>query len=129
MTTDQPHAVVLGSDDYAAFAGSRLLEAQRVALREQAVQSRADKELEHRVTLAKRGQNFGLAALALILSTVITLALTHHDWVAGCVGVPGVFSIIGVFVTGKYQTSASNTSTTSSSGSESSRPTTPTAHS
>jgi hypothetical protein len=112
MATERTTSFIPDPDDYATFVASRLLEGQRAAFRDQAIQSRADRELEHRASLAKRGQGFGLASLFLILATVITLALTTHDWVAGCVGVPGVFSIIGIFVTGKYQTSTPETSST-----------------
>jgi hypothetical protein len=90
------------ADHYAMNSVMRAFEMHWKLSERQTVQARADRELEHRVNLARRGQLMGLSALVLILGTVILLSLTGHDWVAGAVALPGVFSIIAVFVTGKY---------------------------
>ncbi|MFI7706520.1 hypothetical protein [Nonomuraea sp. NPDC049480] len=70
-------------------------------------QERADRELDERLKLARRGQYLGFASLVLILGTVVLLAMTGHDVVAGCVAVPGVMAIVGVFVTGQMRMPAS----------------------
>jgi uncharacterized membrane protein len=72
-------------------------------------QARADRELEQRMILARRGQDRGLASLVLILVAVVWLALTGHEWVSGAVGGSYLVSVIGLFVTGSYKIGVNRT--------------------
>lgn len=59
-------------------------------------------EITERAALARRGQSFGFAALVLILATVIILGMNGHDWLAGGIGGSYLFSVVGLFITGRY---------------------------
>lgn len=53
--------------------------------------------------LAARGQAFGFGALVLILATIITLAVLGQPWLAGVVATSSLVGVVGIFVTGRFQ--------------------------
>jgi hypothetical protein len=63
----------------------------------------AKAELEARSKLAARGQLFAAGALVLILGAVVWLGLAGHDWLAGGIGGAYLVSVVGLFITGRYQ--------------------------
>jgi len=65
-------------------------------------QDRADRELEQRAKAIARGQHYALSALAIVTSAVIVLGLEGHDWLAGTFGGATIVSLIGLFLTGRW---------------------------
>jgi len=60
-------------------------------------------EKQSRQRQVLQGRVFGLAALMLMLGTVIVLSLIGQPWVAGVIGGTGLAVIVAVFVTGHYE--------------------------
>jgi hypothetical protein len=57
----------------------------------------------------KRGQILGIGALAMMLTTIVTLAAIGQSWVAGTVATAGLAVIVAIFVTGQYHPASVNT--------------------
>ena len=70
---------------------------------------RGDAEARERLAIVKRGQILGFSALALMLTTIVTLAAIGQPWVAGTVATAGLAVIVAIFVTGQYQPASVHT--------------------
>jgi hypothetical protein len=66
-------------------------------------QQRADRELEERAKAVARGQHYALTALVIVTAAVVVLGLEGHDWLAGTFGGATIVSLIGLFLTGRWE--------------------------
>lgn len=60
------------------------------------------------MAVVKRGQILAFGALVLTLTTIVTLTMIGHPWVAVVVTTTGLVPVVVIFVTGQYQPTVHN---------------------